>query len=57
MKLACIGASYKFVHKVLRDILLVGGFDEVHLCLHDIDEAPLKLVGDQIGRASCRERV
>ena len=49
-KIVFIGASYKFVHKVLRDMLLVGGFDETHLALHDIDEVPLKIVGDLLDR-------
>jgi len=45
-RIAFVGASYKFVHKVVRDMLLVGGFDECELVLHDISEEPLKLVGD-----------
>jgi alpha-galactosidase len=45
-RLVFIGASYKFVHKVVRDMLLVGGFDECELVLHDINERPLKVVGD-----------
>ena len=49
-KITFVGASYLFVHKVLRDMLLVGGFQEAHLCLHDIDEVPLKLVGDLLQR-------
>lgn len=45
-KLVFVGASYLFVHKVLRDMLLVGGFDKVRITLHDIDEVPLGIVGD-----------
>jgi len=45
-KIVFIGASYKFVHKVLRDMLLVGGFDECELVLHDVDDKPLRVVGD-----------
>ena len=49
-RIVFIGASYKFVHKVLRDMMLVGGFNECHLVLHDIDEVPLKIVGDLLDR-------
>lgn len=45
-RIVFVGASYLFVHKVLRDMLLVGGFDKVHLVVHDIDPVPLKLVAD-----------
>jgi alpha-galactosidase len=45
-RIVFIGASYKFVHKVVRDMLLVGGFDECELVLHDLSETPLKIVGD-----------
>jgi len=45
-KIVFIGASYKFVHRVLRDLLLVGGFEDCEVVIHDIDEVPLKLVGD-----------
>jgi alpha-galactosidase len=41
-----VGASYKFVHRVVRDMLIVGGFDDCELVLHDIAEKPLKIVGD-----------
>ena len=29
-RIVFIGASFKFVHKVIRDMLLVGGFDDCH---------------------------
>ena len=45
-KIVFIGASYKFVHKVLRDALLVGGFEDCHLVVHDIDEVPMNTVAD-----------
>lgn len=45
-RIVFVGASYKFVHKVLRDMLLVGGFDECELVLLDIAERPLEVVGD-----------
>jgi len=45
-RIVFIGASYKFGHKVVRDMLLVGGFDECELVLLDIADEPLKLVGD-----------
>ena len=49
-KIVFVGASYKFVHKVLRDMLLVGGFNDCHLVVHDIDEAPMKIVADLLER-------
>jgi alpha-galactosidase len=49
-KIVFIGASYKFVHKVLRDMLLVGGFNDCHLVVHDIDEYPMKVVSDLLER-------
>ena len=45
-RIVFIGASYKFVHKVLRDMLLVGGFDDCELVLLDIAPEPLRVVGD-----------
>jgi len=49
-KIVFIGASYKFVHKVLRDMLLVGGFEECELVVHDIDETPMNIVADLLER-------
>ena len=49
-KIVFVGASYKFVHKVLRDLLLVGGFDETHLVVHDLDETPMNIVADLLER-------
>jgi len=49
-KIVFVGASYKFVHRVVRDMLLVGGFNECEIAIHDIDEVPLKLVGDLVER-------
>ena len=49
-RIVFIGASYKFVHKVLRDMLLVGGFDGAHLVVHDIDETPMNIVADLLER-------
>jgi len=45
-KITFIGTSYKFIHRVLRDMLLVGGFEDVEICLLDIRPEPLKVVGD-----------
>jgi alpha-galactosidase len=45
-RIVFIGASYKFIHKVLRDMLLVGGFDDCEIVLLDISPEPLKIVGD-----------
>ena len=49
-KVVFIGASYKFVHRVVRDLILVGGFEDVELCIHDIDAEPLRIVGDLVER-------
>jgi alpha-galactosidase len=49
-KIVFVGASYKFVHRVLRDMMLVGGFNDCHLVVHDIDEVPMKIVGDLLER-------
>ena len=45
-RIVFVGASYLFVHKVLRDMLIVGGFNKVHLVVHDIDEVPMNIVAD-----------
>lgn len=45
-RIVFVGASYKFVHKVLRDMLLVGGFEDCELVVHDITERPLTVVAD-----------
>ena len=45
-RIVFVGASYKFVHKVLRDMLLVGGFEAVDLVVHDLDETPMNTVAD-----------
>ncbi len=49
-RIVFIGASYKFVHKVLRDMLLVGGFDECELVVHDIDPVPMDTVARLLER-------
>ena len=49
-KIVFVGASYKFVHRVLRDMMLAGGFNDCHLVVHDIDEVPLKIVSDLLER-------
>lgn len=49
-KIVFVGASYKFVHKVLRDMLIVGGFDETQLVVHDLDETPMNIVADLLER-------
>jgi len=55
-KIVFVGASYKFVHRVVRDMLLVGGFNECEIAIHDIDEVPLKLVGDLVERMVRQKR-
>ncbi|HYF48209.1 MAG TPA: hypothetical protein VEJ63_02315 [Planctomycetota bacterium] len=49
-KITFVGASYKFVHRVLRDMMLVGGFNDCHLVVHDIDEVPMNIVADLLAR-------
>lgn len=55
-KICAIGASYKFVHKVLRDMLLVGGFNNVEICLHDIAQEPLRVVGDLLEKMARQKK-
>ena len=55
-KIAFVGASYKFVHRVVRDMLLVGGFNECEIAIHDIDGVPLTLVGDLVERMARQKR-
>ncbi len=49
-RIVFIGASYLFVHKVLRDMCLVGGFEDVELVVHDLDEVPMNIVADLLER-------
>ena len=51
-KITFIGASYLFVHKVLRDMLLVGGFNDVECCVHDLREEPMNHVADLLEKIS-----
>jgi alpha-galactosidase len=55
-RIVFIGASYKFVHRVLRDMLLVGGFNDVEIVVHDIDAVPLKIVSDLLERIARQKR-
>jgi len=55
-KIVFVGASYKFVHKVLRDMLLVGGFESVQLVVHDIDEVPMNIVADLLERIARQKK-
>ena len=55
-RIVFVGASYLFVHKVLRDMLLVGGFEECELVVHDIDPAPLKTVGDLLEKIARQKK-
>ena len=55
-KITCVGASYKFVHKVLRDMLIVGGFNDVEICVHDLREKPLKIVGDLLEKIARQQK-
>ena len=55
-KITFIGASYKFVHRVLRDMILVGGFEQVEVCLHDLRPEPLAFVGDLLEKMARQGR-
>ncbi|HTL52550.1 MAG TPA: hypothetical protein VL860_08260 [Planctomycetota bacterium] len=55
-RIVFVGASYKFVHKVLRDMLLVGGFNDVELVVHDIDETPMNIVADLLERIARQKK-
>jgi alpha-galactosidase len=55
-RIVFVGASYKFVHKVLRDMLLVGGFEDCELVVHDLDERPMKVVGDLLERIARQKK-
>jgi alpha-galactosidase len=55
-KIVFFGASYRFVHKVLRDMLLVGGFNDVHLMVHDIDPEPMNVVADLLERIARQQK-
>jgi alpha-galactosidase len=44
MKLACIGASYKFVRNVVADFLLAGTFDDLEVTVMDLDRRSLDIV-------------
>ena len=55
-KITFVGASYKFVHRVLRDIVLVGGFNDVELCVHDLDKVPMDIVADLLERVARQQR-
>ena len=55
-RIVFVGASYLFVHKVLRDCLLVGGFEEVEMVVHDIDPEPLKIVADLLEKIARQKK-
>jgi len=44
MKLACIGASYKFVRNVVADLLLAGGLDDLEIAVMDLNNKALDIV-------------
>jgi alpha-galactosidase len=55
-RIVFVGASYKFVHKVLRDCLLVGGFEDCELVVHDIDEYPMNIVADLLEKIARQKK-
>lgn len=44
MKLVCIGASYKFVRKVVTDLMITGEFEASEIIVVDICQEPLDIV-------------
>ena len=55
-RIVFVGASYLFVHKVLRDMCLVGGFEDVELVVHDIDEVPMNIVADLLEKIARQQK-
>ena len=55
-RIVFVGASYLFVHKVLRDCLLVGGFEDVDMVVHDIHPEPMKIVGDLLEKIARQKK-
>lgn len=55
-RICFVGASYKFVHKVLRDMLLVGGFQDCELVVHDIDPDAMNLVADLLEKMARQKK-
>ena len=49
-KVAFIGASYKFVHQAVRDMIISGQFENTDVWLYDIDETAVRLEHDVIAR-------
>lgn len=44
MKLVCIGASYKFVKRVITDLIITGEFEGSEIIVVDICKEPLEIV-------------
>ncbi len=55
-RIVFVGASYLFVHKVLRDCLLVGGFEDVDMVVHDIDAEPMNIVADLLEKIARQKK-
>ncbi|MHC4716883.1 MAG: family 4 glycosyl hydrolase [Planctomycetota bacterium] len=55
-KVACIGASYKFVHQAVRDMIISKQFEDTDVWLYDIDPAALNLEHDAIARMARQGR-
>jgi alpha-galactosidase len=55
-RIVFVGASYLFVHRVLRDCLLVGGFEDVDVVVHDIDPEPMNIVADLLERIARQKK-
>ncbi|NRA40620.1 MAG: hypothetical protein HRU15_20915, partial [Planctomycetes bacterium] len=55
-RIVFIGASYKFVHKVLRDMMIVGGFEDCELMVHDLDDVPMNMVADLLEKMARQQK-
>jgi len=55
-KIVFVGASYRFVHLALRDMILVNGFNEVEVCVHDVDVIPMNIVADLLERIARQQK-
>lgn len=49
-KVSFIGASYKFVHQAVRDMIISKAFENTEVWLYDLDPAAMKLEHDVITR-------
>jgi len=53
-QVACIGASYKFVHQAVRDMIISRRFENTDVRLYDIDAEAMKVEHDVIARMAAQ---